>query len=135
MREYKFEFARYGMSSKRKGIYDLLENDQFPFSFIKITRPISDYLIQNNAQHVIQSWSSVDKSNKALHSGLILVGSDFFYGNNLNSKGKLDFIIVRFIHSKNQMLVWLFRNKKPRNKTRFTRGFIKHLIRTNGVFH
>ncbi|MGX1024976.1 hypothetical protein [Psychroflexus sp. MBR-150] len=133
MREYKFEFARFQKSPKHKGIYDLIENDLFPFYFVKCSKPKRDYLIENNVEVVIQSWG-IEKENKSLHTGLIHVESDFHFGNNINQKGKLDFIIVRFLPEKEQLLFWLFKNLKPRNKSKFSEQFISYLIKSQGVF-
>lgn len=135
MSEYRFECARFQKSPKHKGVYDLIENDSFPFYFVKYSKPKRDYLIENNAEVVIQSWREKDKEKKSLHSGLIHIESDFYFGNNINQKGKLDFIIVRFLPKKEQMLFWLFKNQKPRNKTLFTERFISYLIKSKGVFN
>lgn len=135
MREYKFEFARFQKSPKHKGIYDLIENDLFPFYFIKCSEPKQDYFKKNNAEIVIQSWGENDKTNKILHTGIIHVESDFYFGNNINQKGNLDFIILRLLPQKRQMLFWLFKNQKPRNKTKFVNQFISYLIKSKGEFN
>lgn len=134
MEKIRFEFARFQKSTKHKGIYDLIENDLFPFYFVKFSEPQQDYLKNNNVEVVIQSWSN-DKENKSLHTGLIHIESDFYFGNNINQNGKLDFIIVRFLPKKEQLLFWLFKNRKPRNKTKFTSSFISYLIKSQGVFN
>lgn len=115
------------VKSDIKGIYNK-ENQEhnFPFDFLKFERAKSDYLTQRGAQLVVQSWTGKG-SKKILMSGLLTVPhcKDAFYGNRLNDNGKKDFFIIYMVAPK-RIVMFFFKNKNPRNKSKFfTEFYIK----------
>ncbi len=115
--EYLYKKARL------KNTYNKAEkNKNYPFNFLKFSEPRSDYLIKGGATIVVQSWNS--KRQKVLHSGLIPFSLNYYYGNNINKKGRKDFIIVHFEEKGKIVRLWKLNDKNPKNKKKFASAFI-----------
>ncbi|PQJ79553.1 hypothetical protein [Polaribacter porphyrae] len=97
-----------------------------PFRFLKISEPKSQYLINGGVSFVVQSWNK--SREKILHSGMIPFQSisceGFYYGNNLNKKGKKDFILLYHDSNLDEVTFFLIKNKCPRNKSKFAEQLI-----------
>jgi len=124
MKKINYEYAVF-QKAIIKRTYDKKDLfPKFPFSFIRFSEPRQDYLINNGATNVMQSF---ENNIKVLHTGLIPIYEGFMYGNNINEKGKLDFIIIEYDGINEEVHFWLFKNRKPKNKTKFTEKFIYQL--------
>ncbi|MDB5226447.1 MAG: hypothetical protein JWN78_640 [Bacteroidota bacterium] len=120
MRKSNFIHASFFRSEKQRNIFDLDNLSEFPFPFLRFEPPRDPRLICGGAKHVIESFV---KRNKVLHSGLIPISNCIFYGNNLNEQNKTDFLIIIF-DKKDTIEVYLFPNRNPINKSKFTFEFL-----------
>lgn len=131
MKRIKYESC-YFVKSTIKGVFDKEnQNQKFPFSFLKFSKPKSSYLIRNGVSEVVQSWGNQNGfKEKILHTGLIRVNtnqSNLMYGNNLNSRGKKDFILLEILNE-NTCVLYLVKNRNPRNKTKFSLSLINQIL-------
>lgn len=130
MKKLKYEMCIFE-NSKMNGVYDKVDKSyKFPFDFIKFSQPKESYLINNGAEHVVDSWSyTKGYKEKVLHTGLIPVPTkegSFFFGNNLNDKNKKDFILLSVI-TRNKVALYVVKNRNPRSKVKFARELIKQI--------
>lgn len=131
MKRLKFQASLFEKSSI-KGIFDKTKDGKnFLFDFIKFSKPKSDYLINNGVIHVAQSWKEENGiKQKILHTGLIQIQTrigTFLYGNNLNQKGKKDFILISVLRN-DKVKMYVVKNRNPRNKSKFAMQLINQII-------
>lgn len=65
-------------NENRPDIYDLQNSGFNKFTFIKLSDPKADFLIQQGAKYVIESWKN---SQKVLFTGLKPIHGKIFHGN------------------------------------------------------
>lgn len=126
MKKVSYEYGKF-VKSKIYGVYDLIDGFTFPFYFLKFSEPKENYLINNGAVHVVQSWEKGNEKIKILHTGLIHLDYGYFFGNNLNDKNKLDFIVMRYLNKTKEIEFWLIKDHNPKQKKRFADKFIAYL--------
>ena len=126
MKKVSYEYGKF-IKSNIYGVYDLIDGYTFPFYFLKFSEPKENYLKNNGAVHVMQSWEKGNEKIKTLHTGLIPLGNGYFFGNNLNNKNKLDFIVMGYLSKTKEIEFWLIKNHNPRQKKRFAEKFITNL--------
>ncbi|HCA06803.1 hypothetical protein [Chryseobacterium sp.] len=128
--EAKFQYFQY-IKSGIKGIFDKIQSDEhYLFDFLKFEPPKEQRLIDAGVTDVLMSFDRQRK--KILHTGLIPIDFNLYIGNNLNEKGKKDFIIV-YYHQNTQILhFFYFPNSNPKNKSKFSIDVLKkHLFIKN----
>lgn len=117
MEKINFQYGKF-IKAKKFGIYDGIKGvNSTPFDFLKLEPPKSEALINNGVKHVIMSFDKNRK--KSLHSGLIPIGEGCFIGNNINEKGKKDFIFIYYEVAVKTMHFFIVKNRNPRNKSNF----------------
>jgi hypothetical protein len=126
MARIRYDRAQFALTSTR-GIYDKTpKSGAFPFDFLKFEAVKSDYLRNNGAEVVVQSWKNRGKQ-KILHSGLIpLIGHcGVYYGDNLNENGKKDYLL--FVCQTSLVTAFIVKGRNPKNKQRFSVEFLSLL--------
>ncbi len=125
----KFQHFQY-IKSRRKGVFDKIQsNEPYLFDFLKFEPPKDQRLIDAGVTNVLMSFDRQRK--KILHTGLIPIDFNLYIGNNLNEKGKKDFIIV-YYHQTTQILhFFYFPNRDPKNKLKFCTEILKNYFFNN----
>lgn len=126
MRKIPIKHCEYSLRKKSATVYDLVgckKNSNIPF--IRVELPKEDFLKNHGAKYVIQSFKG---GKKTLFTGLISLGRNFYYGDNINSKGKKDFLIVYYNRiRKSNVQVYIFKNRNPRNNKNSINALFEHL--------
>lgn len=126
----KFQHFQY-IKSGRKGVFDKIQSHEpYIFDFLKFEPPKDQRLIDAGVTDVLMSFDRQRK--KILHTGLIPIDFNLYIGNNLNGKGKKDFIII-YYHQNTQILhFFYFPDRNPKNKSKFSTDVLKkHLFNNN----
>ncbi|MDR3026614.1 hypothetical protein [Chryseobacterium sp.] len=126
----KFQHFQY-IKSGRKGVFDKIQNHEpYIFDFLKFEPPKDQRLIDAGVTDVLMSFDRQRK--KILHTGLIRIDFNLYIGNNLNGKGKKDFIIVYYHHNTQILHFFYFPDRNPKNKSKFSTDVLKkHLFNNN----
>ncbi|WP_312765318.1 hypothetical protein [Epilithonimonas sp.] len=134
MSEIRVQYCEYSLNKKSDNIYDLVGNKKrTDIHFIRVELPKEEFLKNQRAKYVIQSFKGKEK---ILFTGLIPLGQNFYYGDNVHSNGKKDLIIVFYNkRRKSNLQVFTFKNRNPRNKINFINMFFEHMIRMELLLH
>lgn len=125
----KFQHFKY-VKSGRKGIFDKITSDRlYLFDFLKFEPPKDQCLIDAGVTDVLMSFDKQRK--KILHTGLIPIDFNLYIGNNLNEKGKKDFIIVYYHHDTQILHFFYFPDRIPKNKLKFSIEILKKNLFNN----
>jgi hypothetical protein len=120
----KVVLAVFKENPERKGIFDLAKKADLPFQFFKLEKPRSTYLKRRKAKAVIQSWNTFGA--KILHTGLIQVAKDWYFGDNFGEEThtRKDFIVAHFRRTtkgNRAFLIFYFIGVEPLDKVGATR--------------
>lgn len=99
----------FKQNTTRPDIYDQTGTHFKGFTFIRLSKPRSTFLITQGAKFVIESW---DHGLKPLFTGLRLFADDLYYGDHLRA-GKRALMIVKM--SPGELIVNLFQTYPRRN--------------------
>lgn len=116
-----FTYYRSKVRSNTFDIADEFKNHKSAFKFLTFNEPREDYLINRRVKTVMQSF---EKNQKILHTGLISFGINLYYGDNLRTGKKKDFLIVIYDVEIDKIDLFVFENKNPKNKEKFAAKFI-----------
>lgn len=133
MSKMKFQRYDYTQSKKSNNIFDLIgDNKNSDISFVRVELPQEEFLKKQRAKYVIQSFKG---KTKTLFTGLIDIGENYYYGDNLNSNGKKDFIIIYYNRMRRKIILFIFKNRNPRNKQNFISEFFDHVLLMGLLLH
>ena len=131
----KMVLAVFKENPERKGIFDLVKQADLPFQFFKLEKPHSNYLKRRKVKAVIQSWDTFGA--KILHTGLISVAQDWYFGDNERATHtRKDFIIAHFRRTtkgKREFLVFYFIGVEPLDKVGATREVVTEWLKMEKV--
>ena len=113
----------FSKNSKRKGVFDLCNPLNFPYSYVVISPAKSSYLKTVKAYYILNCWTGKEK---VLHTGLIEFESNWFFGDNLNCNNSKDFLLLQYLPKEKKLLLYLFEKCNPKNKIRYGRQYIKN---------
>ncbi len=129
----KFQYCKYSLRKKSTSVYNLVgDKRKSDIPFIRVELPKEDFLKNQKAKYVIQSFKG---NKKTLFTGLIPIGDNYYYGDNINSTGKKDFLIVCYNRVRREIQLYIFKNRNPKNKTVFINDFFEHLIQMQLLLH
>ena len=134
MSAIRVQHCEYSQSKKSNDVYDLVgDKKRTDIHFIRVELPKEEFLKNQRAKYVIQSFKG---KKKILFTGLIPLGQNFYYGDNVNVDGKKDLLIVFYNkRRKSNLQVFTFKNRNPRNKINFINEFFEHLISMELLLH
>lgn len=105
--------------------YDLVGDKKVSdISFIRVELPKKDFLKKQRAKFVLQSFKD---NKKVLFTGLIPVGENYYYGDNVKLTSKKDFLIVYYNPRRKVLHLYIIENYKPKKKAVFANDFIDYL--------
>ena len=130
MSTIRFQQFVFYQNKSRCNTYDIAKGKnekKSDFPFIRLTEPKESYLIQRGAKFVMQSFL-VNK--KILHTGLVPFSDKdgFYYGDYIKENNKKDFLIVYLDEKNLKILMYIIRNRNPKDKEAFALSFSKYLI-------
>ena len=126
MSKNKIICQRSKFSQRRdSNIYDIVEDQKVSdISFIRVELPNKEFLKKQRAEFVLQSFKNNDK---VLFTGLISLGENYYYGDNVKLTGKKDFLIVYYNPKRRILHLYTIKNHNPRKKADFANKLIEHL--------
>ncbi|MBW8522164.1 hypothetical protein K0U91_06745 [Chryseobacterium chendengshani] len=92
--------------------------------FIRVETPNEDFLKKQRAKFVIQSFKN---RKKILFTGLIPIGHNYYYGDNVKPNNKKDFLVIYYNSIRSVIHLYIFENRSPRKKADFANDFVYHL--------
>ncbi len=130
MSTIRFQQFVFYQNKSRSNTYDIAKDKNAKksvFPFIRLTEPKESYLLKRGVKYVMQSFVG---NQKVLHSGLVPFSDKegFYYGDNLKENNKKDFLIVYLDEKNLKILLYVIRNRNPKDKEAFALSFSKHLI-------
>lgn len=80
-------------NESNKDIYDLTSGQNTNLLFVRLSKPIKDYLNKNGAKYVIESWFN---GKRIFFSGLIQISKNRYKGNHksFSKRTKIEFIVT-----------------------------------------
>lgn len=124
MSEIQYLHCEYSQS-KIRNTYNLVGNETVSdISFIRVETPNEYFLKKQRAKFVIQSFKN---RKKILFTGLIPIGHNYYYGDNLKLNNKKDFLVIYYNSVRSVIHLYIFENRSPRKKADFANDFIYHL--------
>lgn len=132
----KVVLAVFKENPERKGIFDLAKKADLPFQFFTLEKPRRDYLKRRKVKAVVQSWDTFGA--KILHTGLIPVQKDWYFGDNFGEEThtRKDFIVAHFRRTKKgkrEFLVFYFIGVVPLDKVGATREVLTEWLKMEKV--
>lgn len=126
MSENKIICYRSKFSQRRdSNTYDLVEDQKVSdISFIRVELPNKEFLKKQRAEFVLQSFKN---NKKVLFTGLISVGENYYYGDNVKLTGKKDFLIVYYNPKRRILHLYTIKNRCPKKRADFANEFIDYL--------
>ena len=79
------------------------------------------------------SWQSLHRKKrnlnrkKILFTGLIPIGHNYYYGDNVKPNNKKDFLVIYYNSIRGVIHLYIFENRSPRKKADFANDFVYHL--------
>ncbi len=136
MASQKAVLAVFKENPERKGIFDLAKQVVLPFHYFKLEKPLRAYLKRRNVKAVIQSWDTFGA--KVLHTGLIPVQKDWYFGDNFGeeTRTRKDFIVAHFRRTpegQREFLVFYFFEVEPLDKVGATREVVTEWLKMEKV--
>lgn len=128
----KAVLAVFKENPERKDIFDLAKHVELPFHFFRLERPRRAYLKRRKVKAVIQSWDTFGA--KILHTGLIPVQKDWYFGDNFGeeTRTRKDFIVAHFRRTpegQREFLFFYFVGIVPLDKVSATRDFVAEWLK------
>ncbi len=105
--------------------YDLVGDQKVSdIPFVRVELPNKEFLKKQRAEFVLLSFKN---NKKVLFTGLIPLGENYYYGDNVKLTGKKDFLIVYYNPKRKILHLYTIKNHKPKKKADFANEFIEYL--------
>ncbi len=114
----KYSELVFKQNATRPDIYDLTGTRFKEFTFLRLSKPRTEFLRRQGAEYVIESWK---RGQKNLFTGLIPFGEGYYYGDRREG-GKRVLIVVKL--NSPELTVYLFKSYPRQLRPLFTE-FIK----------
>lgn len=118
----------YNKHPRRETLYELNKPSLMPFDFIVFSKSRAEYLKRVGANTVVNCWK---EKKKILHSGLIHVYANWYFGDNLSGDSAKDLLILQMLPK--QVRLFMFEKFNPKKKFEFVEQFIVAYILKKGA--